>query len=89
LYVYAIIFPPNSNLTPHKTPNELGFYAVCPKGLYRPHKQTIKLEREFNHRAGFTKEDDRLSEWMTKEALPENNAMVGKDVLDHNFDGIE
>ena len=54
-------------------------------------KQTIKMEREFNRRAGFTKEDDRLPEWMTKEAIPENGSVfdVSEDVLDHIFDGIE
>lgn len=54
-------------------------------------KETIKMEREFNRRAGFTKEDDRLPKWMTEEALPENGSVfdVGEDVLDHIFDGIE
>ena len=54
-------------------------------------KETIKLEREFNKRAGFTAKDDRLPEWMTKEAIPENGSVfdVSEDVLDHIFDGIE
>ncbi|MBI5946213.1 MAG: aldehyde ferredoxin oxidoreductase [Chloroflexi bacterium] len=54
-------------------------------------KQTIKMEREFNKRAGFTAKDDRLPEWMTKEAIPENGSVfdVSGDVLDHIFDGIE
>lgn len=54
-------------------------------------KETIKMEREFNKRAGFTASDDRLPEWMTKEAIPENGAVfdVSEDVLDHIFDGIE
>ncbi|MBE0683879.1 MAG: aldehyde ferredoxin oxidoreductase [Anaerolineales bacterium] len=54
-------------------------------------KETIKLEREFNKRAGFTAKDDRLPEWMTKEAIPENGAVfdVPEDVIDHIFDGIE
>lgn len=54
-------------------------------------KETIKMEREFNRRAGFTKEDDRLPKWMTREAIPENSAMfdVSEEVLDHIFDGIE
>ncbi len=54
-------------------------------------KQTIKLEREFNKRAGFTKEDDRLPKWMTEEAIPENGSVfdVSEEVLDHMFDGIE
>ncbi len=54
-------------------------------------KETIKLEREFNKRAGFTKEDDRLPKWMMEEAIPENGSVfdVSEDVLDHIFDGIE
>ena len=54
-------------------------------------KETIKMEREFNRRAGFTKEDDRLPRWMTEQAIPENGAVfdVSEDVLDHIFDGIE
>jgi len=54
-------------------------------------KETIKMEREFNRRAGFTREDDRLPKWMTEEAIPENGAVfdVSEEVLDHIFDGIE
>jgi aldehyde:ferredoxin oxidoreductase len=54
-------------------------------------KETIKMEREFNLRAGLTARDDRLPEWMTKEAIPENGAVfdVSEEVLDHIFDGIE
>jgi aldehyde:ferredoxin oxidoreductase len=54
-------------------------------------KQTIKMEREFNRRAGFTAKDDRLPEWMMREALPENGSVfdVSEEVLDHIFDGIE
>jgi aldehyde:ferredoxin oxidoreductase len=54
-------------------------------------RETIKMEREFNRRAGFTKEDDRLPKWMTREAIPENGAVfdVSEEVLDHIFDGIE
>jgi aldehyde:ferredoxin oxidoreductase len=51
-------------------------------------RETIKMEREFNKRAGFTKEDDRLPGWMTREALPENNSVfdVPDDQLDSIFD---
>ncbi len=54
-------------------------------------KQTIKMEREFNKRAGFTAKDDRLPDWMTREAIPENGSVfdVSEEVLDHIFDGIE
>jgi len=49
-------------------------------------KETIKMEREFNKRAGFTKEDDRLPKWMTKEAIPENGSVF--DVPEDQLDGI-
>lgn len=54
-------------------------------------KQTIKMEREFNRRAGFTKEDDRLPKWMTEQPIPENGAVfdVSEEVLDTIFDGVE
>ncbi len=54
-------------------------------------RQTIKMEREFNRRAGFTAKDDRIPEWMTKEPIPENGSVfdVSDEVLDHIFDGIE
>jgi len=54
-------------------------------------KQVTKMEREFNRRAGFTKEDDRLPKWMTEEAIPENGSVfdVSEEVLDRIFDGIE
>jgi aldehyde:ferredoxin oxidoreductase len=54
-------------------------------------KQTIKMEREFNKRAGFTAKDDRLPDWMMREAIPENGSVfdVSEEVLDHIFDGIE
>lgn len=54
-------------------------------------KQTIKMEREFNRRAGFTKKDDRLPKWMTKEMLPPHNTVfdVPDNVIDTIFDGIE
>lgn len=50
--------------------------------------QTIELEREFNRRAGFTKADDRLPEWMTREHLPPMNAVfdVPEEELDAIFD---
>jgi aldehyde:ferredoxin oxidoreductase len=54
-------------------------------------KETIKLEREFNRRAGFTKADDRIPAWMMEEALPENNSVfdVKEEDLDSIFGGIE
>jgi aldehyde:ferredoxin oxidoreductase len=54
-------------------------------------KQTIKMEREFNQRAGFTAKDDRIPLWMTREELPENGAVfdVPDDELDRIFDVLD
>jgi aldehyde:ferredoxin oxidoreductase len=54
-------------------------------------KETIRLEREFNRRAGFTKDDDRIPEWMMKEELPENHSVfdVKEEDLDRIFSAIE
>jgi aldehyde:ferredoxin oxidoreductase len=49
-------------------------------------KESLKLEREFNRLAGFTKEDDRLPEWMRYEKLPPHNANF--DVLDNELDEL-
>jgi aldehyde:ferredoxin oxidoreductase len=50
--------------------------------------RVLRMERDFNMRAGFTAEDDRLPEWMTKEPLPPHNHVfdVSNDDLDqvHN-----
>jgi aldehyde:ferredoxin oxidoreductase len=49
-------------------------------------KESLKLEREFNHRAGFTSEHDRIPEWMTREPLPPNNSVF--DVTKEDLDGL-
>jgi len=54
-------------------------------------KQTIRMEREFNRRAGFTAQDDRLPEWMRREPLPPHNTTfdVAEQDLDSIFEDIE
>ncbi len=49
-------------------------------------RETLKLEREFNRRAGFTAKDDRLPEWMTREPLPPHNCTF--DVSAEDLDGL-
>jgi aldehyde:ferredoxin oxidoreductase len=49
-------------------------------------KETLKLEREFNRRAGFTEKDDRLPAYMTREPLPPTNAVF--DVAEADLDGV-
>lgn len=38
-------------------------------------KETLRLEREFNRRAGFTAEDDRIPDFMTREPLPPHGSV--------------
>jgi aldehyde:ferredoxin oxidoreductase len=49
-------------------------------------RRTLKLEREFNRRAGFTSADDRLPEWMRREPLPPTNAVF--DVPEEELDSV-
>lgn len=49
-------------------------------------KETLRLEREFNHRAGFTVKDDRLPAWMRREPVPPTNAVF--DVPDEELDTL-
>jgi aldehyde:ferredoxin oxidoreductase len=51
-------------------------------------RETLKIEREFNRRAGFTKVHDRLPEWMTRQPVPPTNAVfdVAEEDLDNLFD---
>ena len=51
-------------------------------------KECIQLELEFNKKAGFTKADDRLPEWMVDEAIPQRNTTfdVSTEEMDQIFD---
>ncbi len=49
-------------------------------------REVLLLEREFNRKAGFTKEDDRAPEWMRREALPPTGAVF--DVADDDLDSV-
>jgi aldehyde:ferredoxin oxidoreductase len=49
-------------------------------------KRTIEMELEFNRAAGFSKGDDRLPEWMTRESLPPHNSVF--DVPPEEMDKI-
>lgn len=53
-------------------------------------RESLRLERKFNHMAGFTKADDRLPEWMTREPLPPHNTVfdVPEEELDKTFSPI-
>jgi len=49
-------------------------------------RETLLMEREFNKRAGFTKADDRLPEYMTLEPLSPHNTVF--DVPGDEMDDI-
>jgi aldehyde:ferredoxin oxidoreductase len=51
-------------------------------------KKILKMERDFNARAGFTREHDRLPEFFKKEPLPPHNItfLVKDEDLDRVFD---
>jgi aldehyde:ferredoxin oxidoreductase len=60
------------------------------KALQDLGRETIRLELEFNQRAGFTKKDNRLPDWMVLEPLMPLGAVfdVPEDDLDHIFDDL-
>jgi len=49
-------------------------------------KEIIDLELDFNRKAGFTKADDRLPEFMTREPLPPHNVVW--DIADSEIDKV-
>ncbi|HSO27368.1 MAG TPA: aldehyde ferredoxin oxidoreductase C-terminal domain-containing protein [Anaerolineales bacterium] len=51
-------------------------------------RESLRLELEYNRRAGFTRADDRLPEWMSREPLAPTNAVfdVDTDEMDHIWD---
>ena len=50
-------------------------------------KKILTMERDFNTRAGFTKEQDRLPDFFTRQPVPPHNVtfQVGNDELDRVF----
>jgi aldehyde:ferredoxin oxidoreductase len=49
-------------------------------------RETILMEREFNRRAGFSQADDRLPEWMTREAIAPTQTVF--DVPETELDAL-
>jgi aldehyde:ferredoxin oxidoreductase len=49
-------------------------------------KTILKMERDFNFRAGFTEKDDRLPEYFKKEKLPPHN--ITFEVTDEDLDQV-
>lgn len=49
-------------------------------------RETLSLEKEFNHLAGFTEKDDRLPAWLSEEKLEPTGAVF--DVSEKDLDSI-
>ena len=50
--------------------------------------RVLKAEREFNRKAGFTNQDDRLPSFFSEEPLPPHNTVftISDEELDSTFD---
>lgn len=66
-----------------KLGTELGPEAIPELGL-----RVLRAEREFNRKAGFTKQDDRLPRFFYEEPLPPHNiaVLISEEQLDSTFD---
>ena len=60
--------------------------SLTAEDLTEQGKAILKMERDFNTRAGFTEKDDRLPEYFKKEALPPHN--VTFQVKDEDLDQV-
>ena len=62
---------------------ELSFEDLVNTGI-----RVLKAEREFNRKAGFTRQDDRLPKFFYEEPLPPHNTVfaVSDDEMDSVFD---
>ncbi|GBC59441.1 aldehyde ferredoxin oxidoreductase [Desulfonema ishimotonii] len=65
-----------------------GFYGLSMTGddVVELGKKILSMERDFNKRAGFTKEDDRLPRFFKREALAPHN--VTFDISDEQLDSV-
>jgi aldehyde:ferredoxin oxidoreductase len=77
-------------VVPHTIPAMIraryGWDGVPEDYLQQLGRETLKLEREFNHRAGFTEKDDRLPEWFGTTPLSPHEAVF--DVSPEDLDDV-
>lgn len=61
---------------------------LTPQVLENRWRRILEVELEFNKKAGFTREDDRLPEFLYKEPLPPHNKVVQikNSAIDRTFD---
>jgi aldehyde:ferredoxin oxidoreductase len=60
--------------------------SLTAEDLLEQGKAILKMERDFNFRAGFTEKDDRLPEYMKKEKLPPHD--ITFQVTDEDLDEV-
>ena len=61
---------------------------VSEEALLEASRAAIETEREFNRRAGFDREDDRLPQWLRDEALPLPDGPSAFDIEDALIDEV-
>jgi aldehyde:ferredoxin oxidoreductase len=62
--------------------------ALSPDDVPAMGIRVLKAEREFNRKAGFTNEDDRLAKFFYEEPLPPHNkvVLISDEMMDSTFD---
>ena len=62
--------------------------SLGPEDMPALGRRVLKAERDFNRRAGFTKQDDRLARFFYEEPLPPHNKVfiISDEELDSTFD---
>ncbi len=66
--------------------NGLYDWGWTPEDLDRANRDVLRMENEFNQKAGITAKDHRIPEYMTKEPLPPHDAVF--DIPDKHLDEI-
>ncbi len=86
----AMFSPEGSELMARMLGNRLG-KKIEWEDVLEMGRSVLKAEKEFNRKAGFTKEDDRLPRMFRNEPLPPHNKvfLIEDDDLDKTFDFLE
>jgi aldehyde:ferredoxin oxidoreductase len=69
-------------------PGSYEWYTLLDTSRISIGTRVLKAEREFNRKAGFTNQDDRLPRFFSEEPLPPHNTVftISDEELDSTFD---
>jgi len=84
---FALLDQPETNQASLEMLNSFYGLNMTDKDVVEYGKKVLKMERDFNTRAGFTKEHDRLPRFFYEEPIPPHNVvfMVKDEELDQVF----